>query len=164
MASSAEIQPLALPAMQHALASSVSGGIFADTAYQLYSQRQKSRKIGKPRVVYGSSIVMKAVSSHFRTREWGPCIQDSQRTNGPTVEPEKATAEKELPAETEEYDYDSDSDLDESEDERDMKDFEELLSDSTATPRGLSPTWSDLESIDVRNSVGPFDNYPSTCS
>lgn len=38
MASSAETQPLALPALQRALASSVSGGIFADTAYQLYSQ------------------------------------------------------------------------------------------------------------------------------
>lgn len=55
--------------------------------------------------------MMKAVSSHFRTREWGLCIQVSQRTDGSTIELEKATAEKELPAETEDYDYDSDSDL-----------------------------------------------------
>lgn len=69
MASSAEVPLLALEALQQALASSVSGGTFADTAYHVYSQRQRNWKIGKARVVYGSSIVMKSVSTHLRSRE-----------------------------------------------------------------------------------------------
>lgn len=57
------------PALQEALAASVAGGTLSDTAYYLYSQRLRNWKIGKPRIVYANSLVLKDAASHFVARK-----------------------------------------------------------------------------------------------
>ena len=58
-----------LLAMEDALAQSVVRGTFTDTAYYLYSRRLLSGKIGKPRIIYGNSLVMNAAGQYFRGRK-----------------------------------------------------------------------------------------------
>lgn len=54
--------------LQDALAQSAVRGSFIDTAYHIFSHRLLSGKVGKPRVIYGNSLVMKAAGQHFRGR------------------------------------------------------------------------------------------------
>lgn len=56
-------------ALQSAFASSITTGIFPDTAYHLYSRRAADSKFGSPRIVYGSSTVLKAAGGYFAARE-----------------------------------------------------------------------------------------------
>lgn len=56
-------------ALQSALASSITTGTFPDTAYHLYSRRATDSKFGSPRIVYGSSTVLKAAGEYFAARE-----------------------------------------------------------------------------------------------
>ncbi len=69
MATSATSKVFPTPALQAALATCVDEGTFADTGYYLYSQRVRNLKIGKPRVVYANSEVMKAAAPHFHNRQ-----------------------------------------------------------------------------------------------
>ena len=59
------------PALQLALASSLDDGVFADTAYSLYSRRLSNWKIGKPATIYANSLVMKDAGQYFAAREFG---------------------------------------------------------------------------------------------
>lgn len=56
------------PAVLSALAASITTSIFCDTAYHLYTRRLSDGTIGVPRVVYGSSAVMKTFGEYFVTR------------------------------------------------------------------------------------------------
>ncbi|KAI0761408.1 hypothetical protein BC629DRAFT_995759 [Irpex lacteus] len=98
MTTSAKSQLFPTAALQVALATSVAEATFADTAYYLYSQRGRNWKIGKPRVVYASSRVMRAAGPQF-------CNHFN----------DDSMAGQDIDAETEDYDYQSDSDIGDSE-------------------------------------------------
>ena len=57
------------PALQAALALSITDGTFANTAYYLYSQRLRNRKVAKPRAVHANREVMYHAAPYFRTRK-----------------------------------------------------------------------------------------------
>lgn len=90
------------PATLHkALATSISGAAFTDTAYFLFSRRKPSAGVvGSPRAVYASSHVMRAAADHFHTQLSGHFSTDDA-----------------VPTETADYGYGSDSDLEDEEDE-----------------------------------------------
>ncbi|KAF7789947.1 hypothetical protein EIP86_000895 [Pleurotus ostreatoroseus] len=96
-------------ALQAALASSLTTGVFPDTAYHLYSRRLSENRIGVPRVVYANSTVLKAAGEHFVARKLLPCTISQELTGG-------FDSDGHLECETDCYDYAEDSDLEDFED------------------------------------------------
>ncbi|CAL1713803.1 unnamed protein product [Somion occarium] len=105
--------------LQDALAQSAVRGSFIDTAYHIFSHRLLSGKVGKPRVIYGNSLVMKAAGQHFR--ELSASFSKTHET------PEEVEAD--------EYGYQSDSDLD---DDWDLEEVRSPTSPSSSRDKGKS--------------------------
>ncbi|KAJ3526498.1 hypothetical protein NM688_g8254 [Phlebia brevispora] len=77
-----------------AVAASLTTGTFPDTAYHLYSRRLSNGNIGKPRIIYVNSTVLKAEGGYFVAQLDG------------------GFDKKQIPEEeTDTYDYDEDSDI-----------------------------------------------------
>lgn len=69
MATSYRSNEFPMPVLQQALAASIGRGVFADTAYHLYTKRLSSSRVGKPEVVYANSLVMRAAAPSLDTRK-----------------------------------------------------------------------------------------------
>jgi len=60
------------PALQEALNDAISSGNFIDTKVVLYSRRDSSGRVCKPKALYANSHVLKSVP-YFNDREFSPC-------------------------------------------------------------------------------------------
>lgn len=60
------------PALQEALNDAISSGKFIDTKVVLYSRRDSSGRVCKPKALYANSHVLKSVP-YFSNREFPPC-------------------------------------------------------------------------------------------
>lgn len=101
--------------LKRALASSIDGGTFVDTAYYLYTTRLKSSKVGKPRVVHANRQVMQAAAKSLKSSEsLTSCILILLRTEFPAELVDEPRSNCIFERETQDYGYDSDSDLDDS--------------------------------------------------
>ncbi|KAI0086240.1 hypothetical protein BDY19DRAFT_1059097 [Irpex rosettiformis] len=151
MSTSATSNAFPTPALQDALATSVANGTFADTAYYLYSQRSRSWKIRKPRVVYANSGVMKDTTSYFLNHF-----------------NEDTAAGQRIESETENYGYESDSDIDDSEAEEkkslesrwnELEDEDELDDDDDNTRVLSTPEHESPETMKKLELVGSQYKY-----
>ena len=68
MASYATSSEFPSDAVRAALGTSLDNGTFTDTIYYLFSSKLASGKVGKPRVIYANSAVLKASGEHFVAR------------------------------------------------------------------------------------------------
>jgi hypothetical protein len=107
--------------LREALTDAISSGRFADTKIILYSRRDSSGTVSKPKVLYANSHVLKSVS-YFSDREFlrigfGVGLSSVGVFSGFAESEQKNLSEPIDEDETaEHYDYHSDSDLEDDED------------------------------------------------
>jgi len=123
------------PALREALNDSISSGRFVDTKIVLFSRRDDSGRVCKPRALYANSHVLRSVP-YFEDREFPPYPSKAHEVIpfpvlfGTFSEAETRDFSGTDEEFAEDYRYSSDSDLEEDED------FE---SPRTAVTRAVSP-------------------------
>ena len=135
--------PWAAPALfterlEDALAESISGKPFSDTAFHVFSARLASGKVGKPRTVLANGGMLRSSSAYFRARESFIVIcklanvhsDCPQVLAGGFAEHIRSVDPASLDSTTTNYDYESDSDLEDSQEDEDEDDIEETPSSS----------------------------------
>ncbi|CAL1708890.1 unnamed protein product [Somion occarium] len=129
----------------------LTGGVFIDTVFYVYSRKKSSGGVYAPRPIFASSAMLKPASSYFNSLLGGR-FQEGQVGNIDAGFPE------DKPTSMDEYDYDSDSDLELDDD--DAPQALDVVHDDIDVAADASGNWETMyhiESAPVRIVVSEQD-------